>query len=234
MEIIPAIDVLDGRCAQLVGGKLGTEEYYGSPVEVARRWVDEGAGILHIVDLNATLGRGSNTTTVLDIRKAVDVPLQVGGGIRSHEDAARYLDNGINRIILGTAAVRDYADGTDDVGALSRQYGPDKIIVSVDSRGGYVVFRGWQEASKIRTKKMVEHFQDSVWGFLYTDVSVEGRMIGINLGGIRDVVKSTKKPVIVSGGVSSGSDVEEIAECGAWGVVLGKALYEGKIRLQDL
>ncbi len=232
MKIIPAVDILDGRCAQLVGGMPGTEKFYGNPVEVALRWESVGAELLHVVDLDATLGRGSNTDSIISIKKSVKIPIHLGGGIRDFKSAKGFLDIGIDRIILGTLAVRDYFDDFEVLKKLRNEFGGDRLMVALDSKNGNVVVKGWREKTELNAVEFAKNLEDIVWGFLYTDVDVEGRMSGINLMGIREIVQSTKLPVIVSGGISSSGDLEKLEEIGAWGAVLGKALYEGKIGLR--
>lgn len=230
MKIIPAIDILDGRCVQLVGGRLGTEKDYGNPVEVALKWVKEGAEILHVVDLDATLGLGDNKNILLDIKKSVKISIQFGGGIRTVEKAKELLSKKIDRIILGTMVVEDYVKKTGKVGEIAKAGGKERIIAAIDSSKGFVVCKGWKEKTKIKTLDLIKAMEDKVWGFLYTNVDVEGQMSGVDINAIRQVVRATKKPVIISGGVSSIEDIKRIDEEGAWGVVLGKALYEGKIK----
>lgn len=232
MKIIPAVDILDGRCAQLVGGMPGTEKFYGNPVEVALRWESVGAELLHVVDLDATLGRGSNTDSIISIKKSVKIPIHLGGGIRDFKSAKGFLDIGIDRIILGTLAVRDYFDDFEVLKKLRNEFGGDRLMVALDSKNGNVVVKGWREKTELNAVEFAKNLEDIVWGFLYTDVDVEGRMSGINLMGIREIVQSTKLPVIVSGGISSSGDLEKLEEIGAWGAVIGKALYEGKIGLR--
>ncbi|MDD5111795.1 MAG: HisA/HisF-related TIM barrel protein [Candidatus Altiarchaeota archaeon] len=232
MERIPAIDILNGRCAQLVGGVLGTEKYYGSPVDAAKKWVMQGAGILHVVDLDATLDRGDNFASVLEIKKATNAIVQFGGGIRSVEKAARLLECGIDRIIIGTMAVEDYKSGTGRLEGIAQSCGNGRIIAAIDSQKGVVVSKGWTVKTGIPTNELIKGLEDRVWGFLYTNVDVEGRMKGVDIKSIRSVVDATDKPVIISGGVSSAADIRAIESAGAWGVVLGKALYEGKIGLK--
>ncbi len=232
MKIIPAVDILDGRCAQLVGGMPGTEKFYGNPVELALKWESAGAEFLHVVDLDATLGRGSNTDSIISIKKSVKIPIHLGGGIRDFKSAKGFLDIGIDRIILGTLAVRDYFDDFEVLKKLRNEFGGDRLMVALDSKNGNVVVKGWREKTELNAVEFAKNLEDIVWGFLYTDVDVEGRMSGINLMGIREIVQSTKLPVIVSGGISSSGDLEKLEEIGAWGAVLGKALYEGKIGLR--
>lgn len=231
MKIIPAVDIMDGECVQLVGGKPETKKSYGNPVEIAERWVSEGAEILHVIDLDAALGRGDNTEIVLDIAHSVDVPIQFGGGIRSMEKAEFLLNSGIDRIILGTLAIDDYFNEFKILKELNRNFG-DRVIAAVDSKDGNVVVKGWQEKTELKASDFMTKTEGLVWGFLYTDVDVEGRMEGINLGSIEDVLSSTNRPVIVSGGISSERDIENLNNVGVWGIVLGKALYEGHIKLK--
>jgi len=232
MERIPAVDILDGRCVQLVGGKPGTEKTYGDPVETSERWVKEGARMLHVVDLDATLGLGENTDTVIEIKNKANVPIQFGGGIRTVEKARELLQRGVDRIIVGTLAVEDCTQNTGKLGEIAKAGGRNRIVAAVDSSRGLVVYSGWRERTAIKTTDLVNQLEDRVWGFLYTNVDVEGRMMGVNMKAIKEVVDSTKKPVMISGGISSEEDIKDIEEAGAWGVVLGKALYEGKIKLR--
>lgn len=231
MKIIPAIDILGGRCAQLVGGKPGTEKFYGNPFEIARKWESAGVELLHVVDLDAALGRGNNTNAVISIKKSVKIPIHFGGGIRDFESVRKFLDVGTDRIILGTLAVNDYSNDFEILGKIKDDFGKDRIIVAIDSKGGNIVVNGWQERTELNAVEFAKKFEDIVWGFLYTDVDVEGRMSGINTERTKEIVQSTKLPVIVSGGISSSGDLEKLEAIGAWGVVLGKALYEGKINI---
>ena len=234
MKIIPAVDIKDGKCTQLVGGKLGTEKFYGSPVESAMRWEERGAEILHVIDLDAALGTGSNLNEIIEIKNSTNIPVQVGGGIRKYEDAKKLLEAGIDKIIAGTFAHEDYFNDLKNLKKLKNKFGKERLIVAVDSKKGKVVIRGWQQSSDFFASEFVKNFEEVAWGFLYTDVDVEGRMKGVNLSGIKKVVSATELPVIVSGGISSAEDIKNIKEAGAYGVVLGKALYEEKILFEDL
>jgi len=231
MIIIPAVDIMNGNCVQLVGGIPGTEKVYGDPVEIAKRWVSKGADILHVIDLDAALSRGENTDIVLKIVKSVGVPIQFGGGIRSMEKAEFLLNSGIDRIILGTLAINDYFEEFKILRELNKKFG-NKIIAAVDSKRGGVVFKGWQEKTELKAVEFINKAEELVWGFLYTDVDVEGRMQGINPEMINEIVRATDKPVIISGGISSEKDIKILNSMGAWGIVLGKALYEGRIMLK--
>lgn len=233
MEVIPAIDLMSGRCVQLVGGRPDTKKDFGDPTERALEWVAHGARRLHIVDLDATLGLGDNLDTVLKVKRSCGVPVQFGGGIRSVDTALNILEElgEEDRIILGTLAVSEYP--TFNTLHVLDEYA-DRLIISVDSRGGNVAVKGWTQKSALTATQLMEASSGLVWGFLYTDVDVEGQMKGINRERVREVVGASGKPVIVSGGITTKGDVEACESAGAWGVVLGKALYEGKITLKEV
>lgn len=225
MHIIPAIDLLSGKVCQLVQGKLGTEKFYGDPVEVAKKFNTE---ILHIVDLDSTLGTGKNNYGALKkIRDSVDCKINFGGGIRSAEKASEILKilGSEDKIILGTFAL----EGVD----MLREH-KDRIIVAVDSLKGKVVVKGWKEKTSFDTIDFMRNFYGKAFGFLFTDVDVEGKMQGINFTGVKKVVEESKLPIIVSGGISSIDDIESLRKINPYGIVIGKAIYEGKINLFNL
>ncbi len=237
MKIIPAIDIKDGKCTQLVGGVADTAKYYGDPVDAANKWVALGAEVLHVVDLDAALGTGNNLEKVLEIKKAANVPIHYGGGVRDYVYCEKLIkEYDIDRIAIGTLAIKDYLEREID-GMLEINNYPksirQRIIVSLDSRGGKVVTHGWKEKTEIDATSLTREFESLVWGFLYTDVDVEGQMRGINLKRTERIIKSTKNPVIASGGISSTKDITDLKSIGAWGAVLGKALYEGKIDYKE-
>jgi len=233
MEVIPAIDIMEGRCVQLVGGMPETKVEYGTPVEIALKWEKLGARILHVVDLDAALGLGNNLAEVKKIKEATGLPINFGGGIRSIDYAVSALDCGVDRIILGTLLIDDLKAGFPALKKLSREYGSDRIIASVDSKGGFITVKGWTQKTRIKTTTLIEKSESLVWGFLYTNVDVEGQMKGVRMDAVKDVVGKSKKPVIVSGGITTIGDIKDIKAAGAWGVVLGKALYEGKLDLAE-
>ncbi len=233
MRIIPAIDIMDGHCVQLVGGEPGTEELFGDPVEAAMEWMQAGATLFHIIDLDSALGTGDNLEKILRICQTVKLPVQVGGGIRDYEKARFLLESGVDRVILGTMAVADYHADFFNIRRLGEEFGPHRLIVALDSKSGKIVVDGWQKQTEFTATEFVKALSDLVWGFLYTDVDVEGRLKGVNLTGIRCVVESTPLPVIISGGISTLPDLKNIKELGAWGVVLGKAIYTGRIDFKE-
>jgi len=230
MIIIPAVDIKDGKCVQMIGGKLGTEKFYGDPIEIALKWQSDGAKLIHIVDLDAAIGTGDNSEIVAEICRRIDIPVEFGGGIRDIDRVRKLINMGIDRIILGTFAIEDYMNNFLSMKKLKDIFGSERLMIAIDSRDGEIVVSGWQHKTGIKTTEFVGEVGDLIWGFLYTDVEVEGRMEGINLKRTREVVESTELPVIVSGGVSSKEDLRNLEEIGTWGVVIGKALYEGKLR----
>jgi len=225
MLVIPAVDIKDGKCVQLVQGEPGTEKYYGDPVKVAKLWQEKGAQMLHVIDLDATLGSGDNLELVKKIREAVPIPIEFGGGIRSEKRARELLDAGVDRIIIGTLAVKQPAV----IKSLTKDYPNSRLMVALDSRGGKVVIKGWKEKTDIPTLRLIRRFRRSVFGFLVTDVDSEGKMEGIDLGEFEALTSNTDAKIIASGGITSADDIEALRKIGAYGCVIGKALYEGKI-----
>lgn len=229
-EVIPAIDIQDGEVVQLVGGELGTGNRYGDPETAARRWVEAGAERLHLVDLDgAFAGERENADAIEAIVSAVDVPVQLGGGIRSIEDARALLERGIHAVILGTAAL----ENPDIVGELSEEY-PGRVIVSLDAKGGEVVIDGWTSGTGIAPEDAATRYETlGAAGILFTDVDVEGRLAGVRTDRVERMVSALSIPVIASGGVSSIADLQALAAAGADAAVVGTALYEERFSLAD-
>jgi phosphoribosylformimino-5-aminoimidazole carboxamide ribotide isomerase len=229
-EVVPAVDMQEGEVVQLVQGERGTEKRYGDPVEAARRWVDAGAKTLHLVDLDGAFeGERKNAAAVEAVVDAVDVPVQLGGGIRTATDARTLLDSGVDRVILGTAAVND----PDIVAAISETH-PRSVVVSLDARDGEVVIEGWTEGTGLEPAEAAGRYADlGAAGILFTDVDVEGRLEGVDTDAVEAVVDAVDIPVVASGGVATLSDVEALRDAGAAAVVVGTALYEGRFSLAD-
>ena len=229
-EVVPAVDVQDGQVVQLVGGERGTGKEYGDPVESARRWVQEGAETLHLVDLDGAFeGERKNAPAVEAVLEAVDADVQVGGGIRTARDACSLLDLGVDRVILGTAAV----ENPNIVGAISEDF-PGSVMVSLDSKGGEVVVSGWTEGTGLDPAEAAARFEEAGAGaILFTDVDVEGQLTGVRRDPVRRVVEAVDVPVVASGGVSTLEDVRALKEVGAAAVVVGTALYEGRFTLEE-
>jgi phosphoribosylformimino-5-aminoimidazole carboxamide ribotide isomerase len=229
-EVVPAVDMQDGQVVQLVGGERGTGKRYGDPVEAAERWIEAGAETLHLVDLDGAFeGERVNAPAVEAIREAVDVDLQLGGGIRTAEDARDLLDRGLSRVILGTAAVED----PDVVAEISETH-PGSVLVSLDAKGGEVVVSGWTEGTGLDPAEAAARYEElGAGGILFTDVDVEGRLEGVREDPVRAVADAVSIPVVASGGVATLEDVRALRRAGASAVVVGTALYEGQFTLRE-
>ncbi len=227
--VIPSVDIQRGRCVQLVGGRPETERVYGDPVELAQRWVAEGARYLHLVDLDAAMGSGDNFEKIVEVLANVRVGVQVGGGIRTIDRANELLGNGADRVILGTAAVRD----PELVKELIELAGGERVMVALDARSGRVTVEGWKKQTEKSVIELAQEFERmGVGALLFTSVDVEGSMRGVDVKWIRELVGAVKIPVFAAGGVGTLDDVRIAREAGVAGLVLGMALYEGKFTLK--
>ncbi|HEX2022015.1 MAG TPA: 1-(5-phosphoribosyl)-5-[(5-phosphoribosylamino)methylideneamino]imidazole-4-carboxamide isomerase [Candidatus Thermoplasmatota archaeon] len=228
MEIIPAIDIREGACVQLVGGDVREERVrVDDPCEQARRFVAHGARWIHVVDLDRALGTGNNLQTIKQILEVPGARFQVGGGVRFTEDIDDLLLAGAARVVVGTRAV------TDDkwFAHVAERYG-DRVIAAVDAKGDDILIHGWQEKSGRKLHEWASRADTmGIGGLLYTDVHKEGRMEGANAAGVAALVRRVKVPVIASGGVRGMDDLQALWEAGAWGVVVGMAAYTGKLDL---
>ncbi len=230
MEIYPAVDVMDGHCVQLVQGERERATRYGEPLDCARRWCGEGATGLHVVNLDGAFGASrKNADLIRGIVRETGAFIELGGGIRTLEDAAGWLDAGVDRVILGTYAVEQ----PDALRWLSREYGPERVMAGVDARGSEIAVAGWQE-TKGNYLRWAEVFVEMGAGsLLYTNVSVEGLQQGIDPAPVRDLLQTVRCPIVVAGGISSAADVRSLRDLGAAGAVLGSALYAGRFRLTE-
>lgn len=230
MRIFPAVDILGGRCVQLVQGKRESATAYGDPLSCATRWIDAGADALHVVNLDGAFGdSGANAGLIRTLIKTTGIEIELGGGIRSVDDAARWLETGVSRIIISTLAVRE----PESVSLVSREFGSERVMAGVDAKGGQVAIHGWQETAGDYLS-WAERFESLGAGsLLYTNVDVEGLQQGIRVDPVRSLIGRVNIPVVVAGGVSCGTDVTALRECGAYGAVLGSALYSGKITIQE-
>jgi len=229
-EVVPAVDVQDGEVVQLVQGERGTETTYGDPVDAARRWVDAGARTLHLVDLDGAFeGERANADAIERVVDAVDVPVQLGGGIRTAAGARDLLDRGVDRVILGTAAVQE----PSIVEAISDTH-PGSVVVSLDAKDGEVVVEGWTESTGLDPAAAATRYADlGACAILFTDVDVEGRLEGVATEPVRELAAAVDLPVIASGGVATVDDVLALRDAGAAATVVGSALYEGRFSLAD-
>ncbi|WP_135828784.1 1-(5-phosphoribosyl)-5-[(5-phosphoribosylamino)methylideneamino]imidazole-4-carboxamide isomerase [Halorussus halobius] len=229
-EVVPAVDVQDGEVVQLVQGERGTEKTYGDPVAAAEQWVERGAQTLHLVDLDGAFdGERANAPAVESVLDAVDADVQLGGGIRSVSDATALLERGVDRVILGTAAV----ENPDVVAEISETH-PDSVVVSLDAKDGEVVVSGWTEGTGLDPAEAAARYEElGAAAILFTDVDVEGRLAGVQTDRVREVVEAVEIPVVASGGVASLDDVRALRDAGAAAVVVGTALYEGEFTLAE-
>ena len=227
MEIIPAIDLLEGRCVRLYQGDYDQSQVYNdNPVAVARQWADQGATRLHLVDLDgAKVGKPENSQAIAAIARAVDIPIEVGGGLRDRDQVAALFDLGVRYAILGTAAV----EAPDLVSDLSAEF-PGQIIVGIDARDGWVATRGWLETSQVEAIPLAQAMAErGAAAIIYTDIKRDGTLKGPNLDALRDLASAMPIPVIASGGVSSVT----LVPAGVSGVIIGKALYTGDVSLRE-
>ena len=224
----PAVDLRGGKCVQLVGGVPGTEVVaLDDPLFQAERWVAEGADHLHIIDLDgAILGKRVNAPILKKMVKKLDLFIQVGGGIRSEEDVSEVLDIGVDRAILGTAALRE----PDIVSRLADRHGKERIMVALDVKKGDVTAEGWQKQMGQKAVELGRLFEEKGAGsILFTNIDVEGQQKGIDLEPTRNLISSVGIPVVAAGGVTEIEDVLALRQAGAAGAVAGTAIYTGKL-----
>ena len=231
MIIIPAVDIKNGKCVQLVQGEPGTEQVViENPAEVAKQWEQKGAKKLHIVDLDGALGSGRNLSIVKEIIEKTKSPIQLGGGIRSVSDAKKLLEIGVNTVIIGTMAIKN----PEIIKELSSEYGCERICVSLDSKNTKVVTHGWKESTDKTPIEYAKLFEKMGAGsILFTNVDVEGLLNGINLEPIKELLNNVSIPIIYSGGITSVDDLKVLSDIGVDYVVIGSALYKGLITLED-
>ncbi len=230
MIIYPAIDIKDGRCVRLLQGRFEDETVFGSPVEMAKKWVSMGARWLHTVDLDgARRGNSSNRKIVSEIARVSGIPVQMGGGIRTMEDIDEVLGLGIHRVILGTAAVNNQQLVKE---ALLKY--PERVAVGIDAKDGRVAIEGWEKVSShtaLDFAKTMEQLGCKV--IIYTDIATDGMLQGPNLEAMEEMIRSVGMEVIASGGVSSIADLISLKNIGAAGAITGKAIYTGAINLEQ-
>lgn len=231
MEVIPAIDIRGGRAVRLFQGDYGRETVFNdSPVDAARRWLDIGATRLHVVDLDgAKTGEQVNIDYVARISALSHVPVQLGGAIRTVEAARRAIDVGVHRVIVGTAAL----ENENFVGELCDRIGPDRVVVGVDARNGYVAVRGWTEESGTLVRELISRMETSgVRRIIYTDISRDGTRTEPNFQQVEELLVATPLKILVAGGVSRIAHLRRLAEMGVEGAIIGTAAYTGDIDMR--
>ena len=234
MDVIPAIDLLEGRCVRLYQGDYAQSQVFNdNPADMAKLWVEQGANLLHIVDLDgAKTGKVVNLSAIEAILQAVSVPIQLGGGLRDRYSVAQLLTLGVQRVILGTVAVEQ----PQIVAELCQEF-PRQIVVGIDARDGRVATRGWLETSEIEATELAAQMQElGAAAIIYTDIHRDGTLSGPNLEALRELAAEVTIPVIASGGVSSITDLLSLLALeplGVTGVIVGRALYTGDISLKE-
>jgi phosphoribosylformimino-5-aminoimidazole carboxamide ribotide isomerase len=229
VQVIPAIDIMDRQLVRLTKGDPETKESYTitSPAEAVREWVSRGAELVHIIDLDAALGKLPNTETLLEIAEQ-GISIQVGGGIRTIESAKQLLDNGVQRVILGSMPIK----APQEAEKLLEEYGSERIVVALDHKNDYLMVKGWQESTKRTLKGSLAAFKAQGYArFLVTNIDKDGTMKGPDTETYREISGYAK--VIASGGVSTIQDIKALKETGVESVVVGKALYLKRFTLEE-
>jgi phosphoribosylformimino-5-aminoimidazole carboxamide ribotide isomerase len=231
MILFPAIDLRGGRCVRLMQGDYDREIVFDiDPAEAAAKWADAGARWLHVIDLDAAkAGKPVNLESIARIRDAVDIPIQIGGGIRTEAHIAEMLDRGVNRVILGTVALRN----RDLVIKAAGRWG-DAIAVALDARNGKLAASGWVEQTEVDALDMARDMNAAgIRYFIFTDIHRDGTFEGPNLAALREMVLELDGRIISAGGVGSLADLDAIALTGAYGAITGRALYDGRLDLAE-
>ncbi len=234
MIVIPAIDIRNGNCVRLLQGDPGRETVYSdNPVMQAKKFEDDGAELIHVVDLDGAFsGRPINRDTVAAISRAVDIPVEIGGGIRNRETIEYYLSCGIRRIIIGTAIL------SEDFAAIVDEYSGN-LVAGIDARDSMVAVKGWKEVSTVRAMDVIgELVKKGVKDIIYTDISTDGMLTGPNYTAIESILSEfSGLRLVASGGVSRAEDVlrlDEYSGRGLWGCIVGKAIYDGRLDLKEV
>ncbi len=233
MQLIPAIDLMNGKIVRLSRGDPKTAKVYdqfGGPVETAKRWRDEGAGKLHIIDLDAAFGTGNNYGVISDIAGNIALPIQVGGGIRSFETAVKLFKTEISQVILGALAFSDQSA----IGKIQKWFGAESVIVALDNKDGRIMVEGWKTATALSVKEALEKFTKlGVRRFLITSIAQDGMLSGPDIQTLSEACKFPNAKVIAAGGIGSINDLIALKHIGVEGAVIGKALYEGRFTLKE-
>ncbi len=232
MIVIPAIDLKDGKCVRLLQGKREEVTVYSDdPVEMARQWVDMGAKLLHVVDLDgAFTGEQKNYDIIREIRRSIHIPIELGGGIRNVERIDALMNMGVDRVIIGTSAAKE----PEMVKEACKKY-PGKVVVGIDAKDGKVAVKGWVEVTEFEAIAFAHTMESfGAAGIIYTDISRDGMLTGPNVEAMAKMVKAVDIPVIASGGVSRLDDIKSLLKIeNLWGVITGKALYSGALDLKQ-
>jgi phosphoribosylformimino-5-aminoimidazole carboxamide ribotide isomerase len=233
MDVIPAIDIREGKCVRLTKGVAGSETvYYENPLDAAMYWQnDMNATRLHFVDLDAAIGLGDNCDLITKIIKQVHIKVQVGGGIRDIEKAMHYINAGADRVVIGTVAIKN----PTFIPTLAKKISPEHIIVSLDHKHGKVAIKGWTEITSKSAYEIAKDFEANGAGYiLFSAVEADGTLSGPDIENTKKMVESVKIPVYAAGGTRNKSDIQALKEIGAYGVIIGKAFYEHHLDYREL
>ena len=233
MIIFTAIDIKDKKCVRLKQGDFDKVNVYGEdPSLMAKKWADYGAEFIHVVNLNGSRDEvGINDETLAKVAKSVDVPIQVGGGIRDEKRVKELLDLGINRVIVGTMAI----ENKELLKELIEKYKAEKIVVSIDAKNGKVATHGWEKVSDIDSVDLCKELEQiGVKTIVYTDISKDGMLEGPNFDIYKELSQKTSLDIIASGGVTSIDDVKRLLDMNMYGAIIGKALYDNRIDLKEV
>lgn len=234
MLIIPAVDIKNGKCVRLFQGRLDSETVFSDdPAAMAKRWENEGAEIIHVIDLDGAVEKSpKNLNSIERIIESVEAYIQVGGGIRTAKTAKMYLDLGVKRVIIGTEAIKNPNFVKDACKAF-----PDQIVVGIDARDGLVAIEGWTETTRIKDVDLARRFEDcGVAAINFTDIHRDGMETGPNIEATRRIAEAVSIPVVASGGVSTIEDIKKLMPLeavGVVGVITGRALYSGSLSLKE-
>jgi phosphoribosylformimino-5-aminoimidazole carboxamide ribotide isomerase len=234
MQLIPAIDLMNGKIVRLTRGEAKTakiyESQFGTPVEAAKRWRDEGASKLHIIDLDAAFALGNNHAVIAEVAKNVKLPIQVGGGIRSYETAEKLFETGITQVILGALAFSD----PSAIGKIQKKFGVESVIVALDNKDGQIMVEGWKTATAMTVDDALEKYTAlGVRHFLITSIAQDGMLNGPDLQTLSQATLYPNARIVAAGGIGSIGDLAALKEIGVEGAVIGKALYEGRFTLKE-
>ena len=233
IKVIPAIDIRGGKVVRLTQGRIESETvYFDSPLESARMWATEGADLIHVVDLDGAIeGELKNFKPVKEIVDGVDVKIEFGGGVRDEETVRRLIDAGIEKVVIGTGALEE-----DFISKVSKRFG-DRIVVGIDAKDGIVLSKGWLFKTEMKAVDLAEKMAGlGIKTINYTDISRDGMLKGPNIDSLKRILKVKGVDIIASGGVSTIEDVKRLKaleDIGLKGMIIGKALYEGKINLRE-
>ncbi|QPD05896.1 MAG: 1-(5-phosphoribosyl)-5-[(5-phosphoribosylamino)me thylideneamino] imidazole-4-carboxamide isomerase [Candidatus Nitrospira kreftii] len=232
MLVIPAIDLKDGRCVRLRQGDMAAETVYSDDVtEVARKWQESGATLIHVVDLNGAVdGEPKNLAYIQSIMRSVTASIQVGGGIRTLDTVRQYLNTGISRVVLGTAALMNRRFLEE----ACKEF-PHRVLLGLDAKDGRVAVKGWTAVSEVKAIDLLQELSEcSIGAVIYTDIARDGMLNGPNLSALKEIVGCSPFPVIASGGITRLEDLRAVQSLGAKieGAIVGKALYDGKLDYQ--